>query len=194
MPPTPTPDPNPDPNPGPNHSHHPHHPHHLDRLIEEFRALPADSDRRREIVAELDGDADAVPFLVSVVADSREYDLARVEAATILRLWPPSDPFAARAAAQALLTALNDPEEDLVRQYAAAALGPYADEPPVHQALTAVVLEDEDPLVRHNALAAVEEAGPSDARTEVLRALTRDPELGTAAARTLTAWGRKPDA
>ncbi|MFJ1847319.1 hypothetical protein [Streptomyces sp. NPDC088146] len=48
--------------------------------------------------------------------------------------------------------------------------------------------------VRHNALAAVEEAGPSGARTEVLRALARDPDLGTAAARILTAWGRKPDA
>ncbi|MFC9625311.1 HEAT repeat domain-containing protein [Streptomyces sp. NPDC056930] len=165
-------------------------PHHLHRLVEEFRALPVDSDRRREIVAKLDGDAEALPFLVSVVADPQEYDLARVEAATILRLWPPSDP----VAAQALLTALRDPEEDLVRQYAAAALGPYADEPPVHEALTATVLEDDDPLVRHNALAAVEEAGPSEARTGLLRALAHDPDLGVAAARTLTEWGRKPDA
>ncbi|MER8089673.1 HEAT repeat domain-containing protein [Streptomyces sp. NPDC058316] len=169
-------------------------PHHLQHLIEEFRALPVDSDRRREIVAKLDGDVEALPFLASVVADPQEYDLARVEAATILRLWPPSDPVAARTAAQALLTALRDPEEDLVRQYAAAALGPYADEPPVHEALTAIVLEDDDLLVRHNALAAVEEAGPSEARTGLLRALAHDPDLGVAAARTLTEWGRTPDA
>ncbi|MFB6712394.1 HEAT repeat domain-containing protein [Streptomyces sp. NPDC056358] len=180
MPPAPSPD-------------HPR-PHRLHRLIEEFRALPVDSDRRREIVAELDGDVEALPFLISVVADPQEYDLARVEAATILRLWPPSDPVAARTAAQALLTALRDLEEDLVRQYAAAALGPYADEPPVHEALTATVLEDDDLLVRHNALAAVEEAGRSEARTGLLRALAHDPDLGVAAARTLTEWGRKPDA
>ncbi|WP_406495192.1 HEAT repeat domain-containing protein [Streptomyces sp. NBC_00846] len=165
----------------------PDHPHHL---IEEFRALPASSDRRREIVAELDGNAEALPFLASVVADPQEYDLARVEAATILRLWPPSDPATARTAAQALLAALRDPEDDLVRQYAAAALGPYADEPAVDQALATALRPDEEPLVRDNALAAVEEAGPSDARTDVLRALTRDPDLGRAAARILTAWGR----
>ncbi|MFF4078685.1 hypothetical protein ACFYZN_04700, partial [Streptomyces sp. NPDC001777] len=108
----------------------------LDRLVEEFHALPATSDRRRAIVAELDGDADAVPFLVAVVADPGEYDLARIEATTLLRLWPPPDPATRRTAGRALLTALHDPEEDLVRQYAAMALGPYADDPAVHEALT----------------------------------------------------------
>lgn len=117
----------------------------LERLIEEFRALPATSDRKREIVAELDDTPDALPFLIAVVADPREYDLARVEAATILRLWPPSDPATARTAARALLAALNDPEEDLVRQYAAEALGPYADDPAVHGALAASLKPDEDP-------------------------------------------------
>ncbi|WP_405686881.1 HEAT repeat domain-containing protein [Streptomyces sp. NBC_00057] len=169
----------------------PDHPHHL---IEEFRALPASSDRKREIVAELNDTPDALPFLIAVVADPQEYDLARVEAATTPRLWPPSDPATARTAARALLAALNDPEEDLVRQYAAEALGPYADEPAVHEALAASLEPDEDPLVRDNALAAVAEAGPSDARTDVLRALTQDRDLGRAAARILTAWGRKPDA
>ncbi|MFD4763921.1 HEAT repeat domain-containing protein [Streptomyces sp. NPDC058439] len=161
----------------------------LDRLIEEFRALPATSDRRREIVAELDGCADALPFLISVVADPQEYDLARVEAATLLRLWPPSDPATARTAGRALLIALHDPEEDLVRQYAAMALGPYANDPEVHEALAAA-LQPDAPLVRDNALAAVKEAGPSDARTDVLRKLTQDPDLGRAATRILTAWGR----
>ncbi|MFJ7493259.1 HEAT repeat domain-containing protein [Streptomyces sp. NPDC097727] len=166
----------------------------LDRLVEEFRALPATSDRKREIVAELDDVPDALPFLIAVVADPGEYDLARVEAATILRLWPPDDPATRRTAGRGLLTALHDPEEDLVREYAAGALGPYADNPAVHQALTAALRSDEEPLVRDNALAAVEEAGPSDARTDVLRALIQDPGLGRAAARILTAWGRKPDA
>ncbi|MFI9629483.1 hypothetical protein [Streptomyces sp. NPDC052042] len=182
----------------------PEHPVQLARLVEEFHALPADDDRRLEIIAALDpggittGTAvDAALFLASVVADPHAYELARVEAATILRLWPPSDPAAARSVVRALLSASNHPDEDLVRQYAVHALGSYADEPAVHEALAAAVLDDdgdEDTLVRHNALAALEEAGPSDARSDVLRALAPDPELGRAAARVLTAWDRTPDA
>ncbi|WP_327310919.1 hypothetical protein [Streptomyces sp. NBC_01243] len=133
---------------------------HLARLIEEFRALPADSDRKREIIAELDDNAAAQPFLVSVVADAGEYDLARTEAATVLRLWPPADPGLRHRAGRALLAALNDPEEDLVRQYAAMALGPYAsDDPAVAEALIAAGGPEEDPLVQACARSALEEAG-----------------------------------
>ncbi|MGY3057238.1 hypothetical protein ACVWZD_001483 [Streptomyces sp. TE3672] len=133
---------------------------HLARLIEEFRALPADSDRKREIIAELDDNAAAQPFLVSVVADADEYDLARTEAATVLRLWPPADPGLRHRAGRALLAALNDPEEDLVRQYAAMALGPYAsDDPAVAEALIAAGGSEEDPLVQACARSALEEAG-----------------------------------
>ncbi|MEV5204828.1 hypothetical protein [Streptomyces sp. NPDC053720] len=133
---------------------------HLARLVEEFRALPADSDRKREIIAELDDNAAAGPFLVSVVADADEYDLARTEAATVLRLWPPTDPDLRHRAGRALLAALNDPEEDLVRQYAAMALGPYApDDPAVTEALIAAGGDEEDPLVQACARAALEEAG-----------------------------------
>lgn len=133
---------------------------HLTRVVEEFRALPADSDRKREIIAELDGDAAAQPFLVSVVADPGEYDLARTEAATVLRLWPPTGPDLRHRAGRALLAALNDPEEDLVRQYAAMALGPYAsDDPAVTEALIAAGGSEEDPLVRACARSALEEAG-----------------------------------
>ncbi|MFE6678747.1 hypothetical protein [Streptomyces sp. NPDC057729] len=49
MPPAPSPD-------------HPR-PHHLHRLVEELRALPVDSDRRREIVANPDGDVEAARTL-----------------------------------------------------------------------------------------------------------------------------------
>ncbi|MFF2011636.1 hypothetical protein ACFVWY_21510 [Streptomyces sp. NPDC058195] len=131
----------------------------LARLLARFHALPADDDRRQAIVAELDGDPGAEPFLITVVADPQEYDLARVEAATLLRLWPPADPAARHAAGRALLAALDDPEEDLVRQYAAMALGPYADDPAVHRALTTAADTDDDPLVRASARAALKEAG-----------------------------------
>ncbi|MFE3942837.1 hypothetical protein ACFXPV_13350 [Streptomyces sp. NPDC059118] len=130
------------------------------RLIAEYRALPAESDRKREIVAGLDGDAAAQPFLVSVLADAGEYDLARVECATVLRLWPPADPGLRHRAGRALLAALNDPEEDLVRQYAAMALGPYAAaDPAVTEALIAAAGAGEDPLVQACARSALEEAG-----------------------------------
>ncbi|MFE7617713.1 hypothetical protein [Streptomyces sp. NPDC057496] len=43
-----------------------------------------------------------------------------------------------------------------------------------------------------SALGAVEEACPDDARTDLLRTLTRDPDLGRAATRVLTKWGRTP--
>ncbi|MCX5101448.1 hypothetical protein OG887_17870 [Streptomyces sp. NBC_00053] len=132
----------------------------LARLVEEFRALPADSDRKREIIAELDDNAAAQPFLVSVVADAGEYDLARTEAATVLRLWPPAAPGLRHRAGRALLAALNDPEEDLVRQYAAMALGPYAsDDPVVAEALIAAEGSEADPLVQACARSALEEAG-----------------------------------
>ncbi|MFE7050909.1 hypothetical protein ACFVAM_21370 [Streptomyces californicus] len=129
-----------------------------DRLIAEFRALPAGSDRKREIITELDANTEALPFLVSVVADPREYDLARVESATVLRLWPPADPGLRHEAGRALLTALRDPEEDLVRQYAAMSLAPYTDDPVVATVLDTTARGDEDPLVRDSARFSIEEA------------------------------------
>ncbi|MFE3152384.1 hypothetical protein ACFXJ6_38045, partial [Streptomyces sp. NPDC059218] len=63
-------------------------------------------------------------------------------------------------AGRALLAALNDPEEDLVRQYAAMALGPYASEDPaVAEALIAAGQSEEDPLVQACARSALKEAG-----------------------------------
>ncbi|MFD7533723.1 hypothetical protein ACFV8E_39990, partial [Streptomyces sp. NPDC059849] len=124
------------------------------------RALPAHSDRTREIAAELADNTAAHPFLVGGVADAGEYDLARTEAATVLRLWPPADPGLRHRAGRALLAALNDPEEDLVRQYAAMALGPYASEDPaVAEALIAAGQSEEDPLVQACARSALKEAG-----------------------------------
>ncbi|MFJ4966548.1 hypothetical protein EES43_12045 [Streptomyces sp. ADI96-02] len=129
-----------------------------ERLIAEFRALPAGSDRKREIITELDDNAQALPFLVSVVADPAEYDLARVESATVLRLWPPADPGLRRRAGRALLTALRDPAEDLVRQYAAMSLAPYTGDPVVATALDTTAWADADPLVRDSARFSIQEA------------------------------------
>ncbi|MFE9016893.1 hypothetical protein [Streptomyces cyaneofuscatus] len=129
-----------------------------ERLIAEYRALPPGSDRKREIITELDANAQALPFLVSVVADAEEYDLARVESATVLRVWPPDDPDLRRRAGRALLTALREPEEDLVRQYAAMSLAPYTSDPLVAMALDSTARADQDPLVRDSARFSIEEA------------------------------------
>ncbi|WP_097870919.1 hypothetical protein [Streptomyces sp. rh34] len=129
-----------------------------ERLIAEFRALPATSDRKPEIITELDANAHALPFLVSVVADPGEYDLARVESATVLRLWPPADPTLRHEAGRALLRALRDPQEDLVRQYAAMSLAPYTGDPVVATVLDTTARADEDPLVRDSARFSIEEA------------------------------------
>lgn len=170
-------------------------------LIDQFRALPAESDEKRELVAGL-GDilADrpdhpvALPFLASVAADTEEYDLARVEATKVLRLWPPTEDTHRQRAGRALLTVMRGPDDELVRQYAAMALGPYADDPEVHDAMAAAILDDEDRLVRDNALAALNHAGPSDDRAEVLHRLADDRALGLEAVRILTTWGREPAA
>ncbi|MEV1045125.1 hypothetical protein [Streptomyces sp. NPDC049916] len=129
-----------------------------ERLIAEFRALPPGSDRKREIITELDANAQALPFLVSVVADPAEYDLARVESATVLRVWPPADPALRHEAGRALLTALRAPEEDLVRQYAAMSLAPYTGDPVVATVLDTTARADEDPLVRDSARFSLQEA------------------------------------
>ncbi|WP_299537949.1 HEAT repeat domain-containing protein [uncultured Streptomyces sp.] len=171
------------------------------KAIAEYHALPEESGRRRDLVASLGRSLDQRPddegvldFLIAVAADHEDLDLARVEATKALRLWPPADPDLRRRAGSALRAALSHPDEDLVRQYAAMALAPYADDPGVHEALADAVLGDEDRLVRDNALAALSEAGPDERRAGVLHRLAEDTTLRHEALRILTAWGRAPAA
>ncbi|WP_433359822.1 HEAT repeat domain-containing protein [Actinoplanes sp. CA-142083] len=159
------------------------------RLIELFRSTP-DDDVKVEALEALDehvADPQVIAFLTAVTADSDEYDLARIECMKILRLWPPPAPDARRDAGRALAAALRE-DDELLRQYAAMSLGPYLDDPLVFEALTVAVLHDDDLDVRHNALAAVAEAGPADRHADLLRRLAGDAGLGHAAARTLDRW------
>ncbi|MFF5289133.1 HEAT repeat domain-containing protein [Paractinoplanes globisporus] len=162
---------------------------HENRFIDLFRSTP-DDDVKVEAIVALDehaADPQVIAFLTVVTADPGEYDLARIECMKILRLWPPPAPDARRDAGRAMAAALRD-DDELVRQYAAMSLGPYLDDPPVFEALTATVLHDDDLDVRHNALAAIAEAGPADRHADLLRRLAGDPELARAAARTLDRW------
>jgi HEAT repeat protein len=169
----------------------------VDRLIELFRSTSSATDidgsgKVRAVVALEDHlpDPRALTFLVAMVADPFEYDLARIEGMQILRLHAPDAAPARRQAGLAIAAALTS-DDELVRQYAAMSLGPYADDDQVFRALAAAALNDEDIDVRYNALAAVEEAGPTARNADLLRRLAADPELGTAAARTLEHWIRQ---
>jgi len=89
-------------------------------------------------------------FLIGLAADPRGYDLARIECMKILRLSPPAGPAAWREAGRAVAAALAE-DDRLVRQFAAMALGPYAQDDVVFAALAAAALHDEDLDVRYNA-------------------------------------------
>jgi len=152
-------------------------------LIERIRS--ADDDDKVEAIAALDdhaGDPGVIAFLTEVTADPGEYDLARIECMKILRLWPPAVPGLGREAGRAIVVALTG-DDDLVRQHAAMSLGPYLHDPVVFEALTAAVSHDDDLSVRHNALAALAEAEPTERTAELLHRLAGDPELGAAVAR-----------
>jgi len=126
-------------------------------------------------------------FLIALAADPAGYDLARIECMKILRLSPPVGPAVWRAAGRAVAAALAE-DDEVVRQFAAMSLGPYAQDEVVFSALSAAALHDADLDVRYNVLDALEEAGPSDRSAGLLRRLADDPEVGNAAARVLDAW------
>ncbi|MEV4312544.1 HEAT repeat domain-containing protein [Actinocrispum sp. NPDC049592] len=161
-------------------------------LIAEFEALPGDEsggDAKWRIIADLDeslGDPRVLELFLKVVADREEYDLARIECLKVLDLYPPDD----RVRVGRVIAGALDVEDDyLVRQYAAMSLGPYAGDPVVFEALSVAVLEDEDVDVRHNALESLVTADPDERITALLHRLTEDPELGSAAKRTLRERG-----
>lgn len=119
----------------------------VQRRLEAFRTAPEGS-----YLEEYLGDPRVVPFLVALVADPDAYDLARIEAMTVLRLWPPADP---AAAGRALAAALRDDEDEVVRQHAAMALESYAGDAEVRAVLAAAAEGDDDENVRFNARAAL---------------------------------------
>jgi hypothetical protein len=163
-------------------------------LVASFASAPDGDDggdAKVEIILELEdhlSDPRALKLFASVIADPAEHDLARIECIKILRLQPPAAAGDQRRIGRIIADILRPTEDCLVRQYAAGALGPYAHEPVVFDAISSAVASDDDIDVRHNALASVIEAGPDNRTIALLRQLTNDPELATAAARTLRTW------
>jgi hypothetical protein len=150
-----------------------------------------DGDAKVDIILELEdhlSDPRALTLFAAVIADPAEHDLARIECVKILRLRPPAAADDRRRIGRIIADVLRPTEDYLVRQYAAGALGPYAQEPAVFDAMSGAVLRDDDIDVRHNALASVVEAGADNRTIALLRRLADDPELATAATRTLRTW------
>jgi hypothetical protein len=123
-----------------------------------------------------------------VIADPAEHDLARIECLKILRLQPPDSADDRRLIGRLIAAILRPTEDYLVRQYAAGALGPYAQDAVVFGAMSTAVARDDDINVRHNAMASVVEAGPDDRTVTLLHRLADDPEFAAAATRTLRPW------
>jgi hypothetical protein len=165
------------------------------RLVEAYRCLPSPPDAedagRLTIITELEphvGDPRVVDLYVSVISDPEEYDLARIECIKILGLWPPATRADRQRVGRAIAQTLWPDEDYLVRQYAAMSLGAYAQDDVVFEALATVLAHDDDIDVRHNAVDSIREAGPDDRSLTLLRRMVNDPELGSAAARTLRDW------
>jgi len=102
------------------------------------------------------GEPGVFAFLLGVLSDSKEYDLARVEVCQIMLGLGSQTLPSSEECARALLAALADPEEELVRQWAARALVLVVNVDGVEGALVRAVLDPEENLdVRYNALAAL---------------------------------------
>jgi hypothetical protein len=163
-------------------------------LVASFESTPDgddDGDAKVQIILELEdhlSDSRVLNLFAAVIADPAEHDLARIECLKILRLEPPAAADDRRRIGRIIADTLRPTEDYLVRQYAAGALGPYAQEPGVFDVMSSAVTSDDDIDVRHNALASVSEAGPDDRTIALLHQLTNDPELATAATRTLRTW------
>jgi hypothetical protein len=164
----------------------------VQRLVDAYRSVVPSADAedagQLEIITELEdhvGDPRVIEFYLSVIADPAEYDLARIECIKILALYPPDAPADRQRVGRTVAQTLWPDEDYLVRQYAAMSLGPYAGDDAVFEALEHVLVHDDDIDVRFNALASVEEAARSDRTLSLLRRLADDPQLGSAAARSL---------
>lgn len=120
----------------------------------------------------------AEAFLVSLLRDPNEYDLARVEVCKAIRAASPSG--MGRGYADALVHVLQSEDDALVRQWASQALLPFGHLATVVQALVERVVDgSEDLAVRHNAIASLRGAALGDAERALLEPAVSDPNIGT---------------
>ena len=122
---------------------------------------------------------EALSFLLALLQDPFEYDLARVEVCRAIRATPMSEPDVAAACADALIAALTDTDDDLVRQWAAQAMAQVVHVVGVREALADRVVDaSEDLDVRFNALASLRLATLDDPVRRVLTSAAGDLVVG----------------
>jgi len=121
----------------------------------------------------------AEAFLLSVLRDRDEYDVARVEVCKALRASSPG--VLGLGYADALLEVLRSEDDVIVRQWAAQALLPFCHLPEVAHALADRVADArEDPDVRHNSVATLRRAAIGSAERALLETVLSDADIGPA--------------
>jgi tetratricopeptide (TPR) repeat protein len=132
-------------------------------------------------------------FVLTILVDESEYDLARVDIAKILEYRAAKNEKEKQEIAKSLILVLKNTEDDyLVRQYAAMAISPYSDVEGIFELATQIILNpDEDINVRYNVLDVFERDGPTEKTLKIFRELLKDEEFQKTASRILKEWNQE---
>jgi hypothetical protein len=144
------------------------------------------------IVEELEDRVDderVLSFYLQAIADSSEFDLARLAALKIFQLWQaPNDETHARVGRH-LAEVLAKEKDILVQQWTAIAAKNFANVPEVFATAARMVRDSEVDLdVRHNCLSVIKQLRGTEQAKNVLRSLVDDEQLGVYVRRILSEW------
>ena len=168
----------------------------VQKRIDAFSRLVLDDEGechgKTTIVEELEDHLDderVLSFYLKVIADSSEFDLARLAALKIFQLWEAPSEKAHTTVGRHLAKVLPIEEDVLVQQWMAIAAENFANVPEVFDAAAKLVADPEIDLdVRHNCLSAIERPRGTEQAKGVLRSLVGDEQLGVHARRILSEW------
>ncbi len=155
-----------------------------ENLFERYRKAELDeggeSADRIDILGDLEEhlpSPQAIQFLADVISDRTDYDLARIEAMKIASVAQIESPENRVKLADALVSALADPDE-LIQQWAGNSAISFIDIQAVFTACTQILMNRHADLdARHNCLSAIQSIGPSQRAKGVLRELAADKEF-----------------
>lgn len=167
----------------------------IEQLIHEFKSentqnlANIDQSKKPNIISALEDfwdDPRVADFLLEVVADGTEYDLARVEALNVFEIKEPTDQADSQKVAGVISGVLMNDKNDLVRRYAAMAATSYMDNDKLFEAIAGIVQNsNEDIDLRYNAFGALERMDNHSRAKSVFEALLRDAEFRQSAEQVL---------
>ena len=166
-------------------------------LIAQFRAEDItqvrDSSNKIALLRQLEqhygDDQRVLPFLLEVLSDTQEYDLARIEALKFFELKEEEDEDIGRQVGQAIKHILAHDPDDEVRNYAAMAASSYVGVNGIVGELEKVIFNpEEDVNIRWSAFAAIEEMGPTNQSKRIMVKALQDEEFKEYTARVLDIW------